>query len=181
MQRHVYASRLSTPIYSPPLPYLPPRATMLKPQTVAKWDTETGQRIGNMLALEGLIQCVQMAAEGGDGLEISTGGGGGGGGGSAGGVGRVAYAGSTSKKIYTVDARDPMSVVAEWNCGSFVNSLHVYSDGSKVMGNASIDRHVVLSAKQSSQEKSELLISADQVSPGAILNHRKFNNGRMWG
>ena len=48
------------------------------------------------------------------------------------GTGRVAYAGSTSKRIYTVDTRDPMSVVAKWDCGSFVNSLHVYSDGSKV-------------------------------------------------
>ncbi|CAM9592992.1 unnamed protein product, partial [Scytosiphon promiscuus] len=35
-------------------------------QTVAKWDTETGQRVGNMLSLEGLVQCVQVAtAEGG--------------------------------------------------------------------------------------------------------------------
>lgn len=108
-------------------------------QTVAKWDTETGQRVGNMLALEGLIQCVQVASEGG--------GGGGGGEGSSGdvlggsahggaagggGAGYVAYAGSTSKRIYTVDTRDPMSVVSTWKCGSFVNSLHVYSDGGKV-------------------------------------------------
>ena len=108
---------------------------------MAKWDTETGQPVGGMLALEGLVQCVQMAAEGGteggmsDSISASGSGNGGlgwGGGGGALGTGRVAYAGSTSKRIYTVDTRDPMSVVAKWDCGSFMNSLHVYSDGSKV-------------------------------------------------
>lgn len=87
--------------------------------------------------LEGLLQCVQMAAEGGSEAGVGTDGGGmggGGGGGGLGGAGRVAYAGSTSKRIYTVDTRDPMAVVAEWNCASSVNSLHVYSDGSKVRG-----------------------------------------------
>lgn len=102
---------------------------------MAKWDTETGQRVGSTLSLEGLIQCVEVATDGGadlgvgEGLGVFTGGLIGGG---AGGMGRIAYAGSTSKKIYTVDTRDPMSVVAQWNCGSFVNSLHVYSDGTKV-------------------------------------------------
>lgn len=78
-----------------------------------------------MLGLEGLVQCIQVAAEGGgDGGTADP---------LAGvvGAGRLAYAGSTSKKIYTVDTRDPMAVVASWACDAFVNSLHVYSDGSK--------------------------------------------------
>ncbi|KAG5180917.1 WD40-repeat-containing domain protein, partial [Tribonema minus] len=46
--------------------------------TVALWDTETGQRVNNVLRLEGMLQCVSYA-DGGDG----DGGGGGGSGSGA--------------------------------------------------------------------------------------------------
>ncbi|CAN0283777.1 unnamed protein product, partial [Discosporangium mesarthrocarpum] len=40
---------------------------------------------------------------------------------------------STSKCIYTLDSRDPRGVVGTWRCNSFVNSLHVFSNGTKVI------------------------------------------------
>lgn len=126
----------------------PRNALTLPNQTVARWDTETGQRVGKNLALEGLIQCVEMASEGGGdgspGDPVLVGGSSGvsGGGGSLG-TGRVAYVGSTSKRIYTVDTRSPMAVVAEWSCDTFVNSLHVYSDGSKASADFTCEPRVV--------------------------------------
>ncbi|CAB1110403.1 unnamed protein product [Ectocarpus sp. CCAP 1310/34] len=184
-------------------------------QTVAKWDTETGQRVGNMLSLEGLVQCVQVAAEGGaeggvgdGGGGVATGFGGGGGGGVGGGVGgacggRVAYAGSTSKKIYTVDTRDPMGVVAKWNCGAFVNSLHVYSDGSKVVSadasgkiltwdtrtggvvdSYSLEDPIHISHIQASppdagrQDEEGLLLAANCFDNTLRVFHRRFLNSR---
>ncbi|CAM9689786.1 unnamed protein product, partial [Ectocarpus fasciculatus] len=117
--------------------------------------------------------------------------------------GRVAYAGSTSKKIYTVDTRDPMGVVAKWNCGAFVNSLHVYSDGSKVVSadasgkiltwdtrtggvvdSYSLEDPIHISHIQASppdagrQDEEGLLLAANCFDNTLRVFHRRFLNSR---
>jgi hypothetical protein len=66
------------------------------------------------------LQCVKYA-DGGDAVAESA---------SSGGA--LAYAGSTSKRVYTIDLRDPLQVVQSWLSKALVNTLHVYSDGTQV-------------------------------------------------
>ena len=65
-------------------------------------------------------QCVKYA-DGGDAVAESA---------SSGGA--LAYAGSTSKRVYAIDLRDPLQVVQSWLSKALVNTLHVYSDGTQV-------------------------------------------------
>ncbi|CAM9592923.1 unnamed protein product [Scytosiphon promiscuus] len=96
-----------------------------------------------------------------------------------------------------------MSVVAKWDCGAFVNSLHVYSDGSKVVsadagGNIltwdtrtggvvdsySLEDPIHISHIQASppdagrQEEEGLLLAANCFDNTLRVFHRRFLNSK---
>ncbi|CAM9163352.1 unnamed protein product [Chrysoparadoxa australica] len=87
-------------------------------QAAVLWDTETGQRVGAPLRLEGLLQCVEVGAGAGVSGDPSTSG-----------HAFLAYAGSTNCNVYQLDVREPMGMTAQWQGAAHINSLHVCTDG----------------------------------------------------